>query len=463
MAGRILIVDDVATNRVILKVRLTAAFHDTLLAEDGATALRLMAETPPDLVILDLQLPDIHGLEVLAQMRAAPATRDVPVIVVTASRDTETRLACLRAGADEVFAKPADDQLLLARVRCLLRRRQSPGESLPFSTALAGPGLAEDPAPYARPGLVAVVLARTETGLLLKRDLARLSGHRVTLLSREDALADTAPSQPTLPGQRPEAFVIDASGERQVMAFSLLSELRANAIARHAGIALLCDSPAQAAMALDLGADEVAVADMSAHELSLRIDGLVRRARQAESRRANLRDNLRLAMTDPLTGLHNRRAGLVQLANIAEAAQMSGQGFAVMIVDLDRFKGINDRFGHAAGDAVLVDVARSLSNGMRPCDLLARIGGEEFLIALPGLTLAQAKTVGERLCAAVKSSPIALPGGGEVVVTVSIGVAVAAADTGSGGVGTVMDCADRALLTAKSGGRNRVTIGRSAA
>ena len=99
--------------------------------------------------------------------------------------------------------------------------------------------------------------------------------------------------------------------------------------------------------------------------------------------RASVEDRLRLAMTDPLTGLHNRRYAMAHLSRIAERAAVAGRTFALMILDLDRFKAINDTHGHAAGDAVLAEVAARLSAQLRPIDLVARIGGEEFLIALP--------------------------------------------------------------------------------
>ena len=218
-------------------------------------------------------------------------------------------------------------------------------------------------------------------------------------------------------------------------------------------------------MAFDLGAHDLAEAGGDPRELALRLAGLLRRKRMSDNLRATVRDGLRLAVIDPLTGLHNRRYGLNQLAGIAEAARVERACFAVMVVDLDRFKTVNDRWGHAAGDAVLVEVAQRLADNIRAGDLLARIGGEEFLIALPGAALPEARAVAERLCDVVKDRPIALPGGGSLRITTSIGLAVSqgGAPLQREAVQSVIDRADRALLTAKSAGRNRVTVDRSAA
>jgi two-component system cell cycle response regulator len=159
MHGRILIIDDVATNRIIYKVKLGGAFYEPLLAVDGQSGLAMARAERPDLILLDLTLPDMPGSEVLRNLRADPATRPIPVIVLTASRDAESRLAALAAGADDVMSKPISDQMLMARVRNLLRAR---GETGFVSSAWGMPahsvlGLAESPTAFQALGIVALV------------------------------------------------------------------------------------------------------------------------------------------------------------------------------------------------------------------------------------------------------------------------------------------------------------------
>ncbi|MBS7538109.1 GGDEF domain-containing protein [Ancylobacter lacus] len=162
------------------------------------------------------------------------------------------------------------------------------------------------------------------------------------------------------------------------------------------------------------------------------------------------------ARQDPLTGLPNLRAFREAVIRPAGAPQATPEPFAVVFVDVDHFKSINDRFGHGGGDLVLAAVARSLRVPLRPGDMVARIGGEEFAVLLPATGLAAAAAVGERLRAAVAALQVDL-GGVRVAVTVSVGVAVARHVGES--VDAVLRDADVAMYRAKAEGRNRVMSG----
>jgi two-component system cell cycle response regulator len=197
-------------------------------------------------------------------------------------------------------------------------------------------------------------------------------------------------------------------------------------------------------------------------EVVIRLRTQIQRKRMADRLRATMADGLRLALIDPLTGLYNRRYALPHITRIAERAQETGRSFAVMLLDLDRFKAVNDTYGHAAGDVVLAEVAQRIRNSLRGVDLVARIGGEEFLVALPDTALDAARGTAERLRRIIADRPIRLPGAlGEITVTASVGLAMGGADGVA--VEQVVDFADQALLGSKSEGRNLVTVSRSAA
>jgi two-component system, cell cycle response regulator len=461
MSGRILIVDDVATNRIVYRARLAAAFYEPMLATDGESCLAAAAEARPDLILLDLGLPDMSGHEVLRRLRMGPATRDIPVIVLTAATDSDTRLAAFAAGADDVIVKPAADQVLLARVRNLMRTRAE--SAFVDAGALAG-GLAEAASSFEPSATVAMVTGHGDTARALLQDLSGQLRDRLVVLSRAQALADAtaAPSGTDVP----DVFIIHDDSGDAAGALRLVSELKSHQATRHSAVCIVgrAGEGEDAAIAFDLGADDVVGSHVTATELAVRTRSVLRRKRQGDRSRARIEDNLRLAMVDPLTGLHNRRFAAAQLRSIAARALEEDADFAVMVVDLDRFKTVNDEHGHAAGDAVLVEVAQRLLANLRDSDLVARIGGEEFLVVLPQSSIPEARLVAERLCEALDERPIRLQSGDSIRVTVSIGVAVSdRATRGAMSVDGLVEQADLALRESKGAGRNQVTYRLSAA
>jgi diguanylate cyclase (GGDEF)-like protein len=162
------------------------------------------------------------------------------------------------------------------------------------------------------------------------------------------------------------------------------------------------------------------------------------------------------AVVDGLTGLLNRRALAQRLEELAAQARMTGEPVAVVAADLDRFKGVNDEHGHAKGDAVLVEVAYRMRKELRAFDLVYRLGGEEFLVVLPGANVEEAARLAETLRAAIAREPLA-----GIPITMSFGIA------GSGGgpldAEAVVAAADGALYAAKAQGRDRVVTAGSPA
>ena len=463
MVGKILIVDDVATNRIVMKVKLSAAGYRPVLAADGAACLALAARELPDLILMDLTLPDMTGLDLLRRLRADPVTRTIPVVMLTATNDGDARVQAFRAGVDDFLCKPLEGQVLLARIRAFMRARDQIDGFDTSKIGLPAFGMAEAAPIFIAPGTIAIVAQRSETAMRLRQEMALYLTDRVVIMTADEALSEGLKSDAS-----PDVFLIEADIGGAAGGLQLMSELRSRTNTRHAAMCILVPTGASigAAMAFDLGANDLIAATLPPEEAALRLVRLLLRKREADAARASVQDGLRLAMIDPLTGLHNRRYGIAQLAAIAERAHKDGTGYAVMVVDLDRFKSVNDRWGHAAGDAVLVELAGRLSRNLRNDDLLARIGGEEFLIALPDTDLPEARAIAERLCQAVQQDVVRLSDNIKIQVTVSIGLAIssgpgvpAAHDT----VSDIVDRADRALLIAKSEGRNQVTISRNAA
>ena len=207
--------------------------------------------------------------------------------------------------------------------------------------------------------------------------------------------------------------------------------------------------------ALELGATDILPRPIDAEELSARAKTQIRRKRYSDFLREKLDYSLEMAVTDALTGLHNRRYMAGQLQALVNRAVHGGSSVAVLLMDIDHFKSVNDSFGHDAGDEVLTEFAVRLATNVRAVDLPCRMGGEEFVVVMPGAELEDAHRVAERIRRDVASAPFRIMGGRESLsITISIGVAA------TNGVGDtpeqLMKRADEGVYEAKAGGRNKV-------
>ncbi|PWE29280.1 diguanylate cyclase response regulator [Maritimibacter sp. 55A14] len=454
MSGRILIVDDVATNRIVLKAKLAGAFYDVLLAEDGARALALARREAPDLILLDATMPGSDGFATCERLRADRATRHIPVILLTGRDDRGARLRALQAGADDVLSRPVSDRLLLARLRSLLRDKSAADELCARAQTCRALGL-ED-ASAAPPRIANVLVVCNDPGCARSRANAlglRLDA-RVAAAEARDVLAAGAG------GTEPDLLLICMDGAPLGPLRDLLSELRARGTTRDSALVVMLaqDDPGAGAAALDLGANDFVLRSAAPEELALRLRNQLRRKHYVDRLRASVRDGLRLAATDPLTGLSTRRYALSRLDRMTSQAAEYGRRFAVLLLDIDRFKRINDRFGHAAGDAVLAEVAARLRATLRRDALLARYGGEEFLAALPDTTLPAARLAAERMRRAIARKPFQIGAGLPLLnVTLSVGVVLSESDPCP--VAALIEVADGALYASKAGGRNQVRCG----
>ncbi|HUF26932.1 MAG TPA: diguanylate cyclase [Gemmatimonadaceae bacterium] len=303
---RILIVDDHEDNVELLRVRLEAWGFDTDAAADGEAALQSVREAPPDLILLDVMMPRVDGIEVARRIRADKALPFIPIIMQTALDSTEHKVEGLDAGADDYITKPIEFAELRARVKSMLR-------------------------------------------------IKRLQ-------------------------------------------------------------------------------EEVAERERELREMNERL--------------------LFISRTDVLTGVDNRRHLEERLREMWEHAQRLREALGCVMCDLDKFKSVNDTYGHQAGDAVLRQFAQILTREAREIDRVGRYGGEEFMLLVPGISLDDAVTFAERVRKAVEEHTFTFDGG-ELKRTASFGVA-AWPDAFLADCEALVKAADDALYVAKETGRNRV-------
>ncbi|HEX6118844.1 MAG TPA: PleD family two-component system response regulator [Dongiaceae bacterium] len=459
MSARVLVVDDIPANVRLLEAKLAAEYFEVMTASSGKEALALIEKQTPDIVLLDVMMPELDGFEVCKRLRANPRTRFLPVVMVTALSDQADRVRGLEAGADDFLTKPVNDLALFARVRSLVRlkmimdewrmREQTSGAFDVLSTE-AEP--AEEDHGAAKVLLVegfAPAAQRISTILAADKDVVEVAA------GSADAMLRSAKGNYDL--------VITGLQIGQEDGLRLCSNLRSADETRQVPILLIVDEfeMPRLVKGLDLGVSDYLMKPIDANELLARVRIQVRRRRYQDRLRTNYERSLSMALTDVLTGVYNRRYALRHMEGLMKRVADTGKPLSVLVCDLDRFKSVNDTFGHAAGDAVLKQFAQRATQSMRNIDMVARFGGEEFVILLPDTEGDNALKAAERLCKKIAGAPMEVADApdGKLTVTVSIGVAsTTMAIPGE----DLIKLADAALYRAKQGGRNQVCADPSA-
>lgn len=449
MTARILIVDDIETSAAHLTLKMQSEYFDVVSTHDGFNALRLAVEWHPDLILLDVMMPGMDGFETCRRLKADQRTLHIPVIMITALDGSAERLRGFECGADDFLSKPVDHDTLLARLKGLVRLKRLLDEWRARSHTTRALGLATDAgAERSVAGTSALIIDDWDSGSDRVRDALDLEGI-IARRARDEA----------------EALELCAHGAFDLLVLSLAirvkdplrlaSRLRAADAARHVPMLLIAepDQCADIARKFDLGANEWLVRPVDRHELRLRARNQIRRKLYQDMLRADLDRALELALTDPLTGLYNRRYLLRHLENLLAGHQ---NDIAVMMIDLDDFKQVNDRYGHAAGDRALTLVSGVLKHEMRVIDLVARFGGEEFAVVMPATGAEDALSAGERLRRTIEQLSFEPTSGVRHTLTASIGIAVAPGGDLTGEA--LVKRADDALYAAKQTGRNRVRV-----
>jgi two-component system cell cycle response regulator len=452
MTARILVVDDVAANVKLLEARLSAEYFDVVTASCGTEALEICARGECDIVLLDVMMPDMDGFEVCRRLKANPVTHFVPVVMVTALDSPSDRVRGLEAGADDFLTKPVSDIVLIARVRSLTRLKMMTDELRMRAITSLEIGIQ-------RPERDAVADQGKGGRILLVDDRSSSYERLAPLLAAEHHVdVETNPA---------DALFHAAEGNYDLMIVSLslenfdglrlCSQARSLERTRHMPILAISDADNNARLlrGLEIGVNDYLLRPVDKNELLARARTQIRKRRYTDHLRDNVQNSIEAAITDALTGLYNRRYMESHLATLAEQASARAKPLALMMIDIDYFKSINDGHGHDAGDDVLREFAVRIRKSIRGIDLACRYGGEEFVVVMPETDLGVAGMVAERIRRAIASNPFSVSSGqNRLDVTISIGLATL--DAKGEQIADVLKRADQALYRAKRDGRNRV-------
>ena len=454
MTARILVVDDIPANVKLLEARLLAEYFDVLTADDGYKALAICEQAHVDVILLDIMMPGIDGFEVCERLKANPRTSHIPVVMVTALDQPSDRVRGLKAGADDFLTKPVNDLQLISRVKSLvrlktlsdeLRIRSDTAQDLTLQDMMksaAGQDAQDD---------VAQVLLVDGRGCSQERIVRALKPVAdITAISDPQAALFEA-------AENPFDLVIVNTNFDDYDPLRLCSQLRSLERTRFLPLLLVTEHGDDQVIvrALDLGVNDYIIRPIDPNELVARTLTQIKRKRYNDRLRLSVRHTIELAVTDALTGLHNRRYLDNHMKVLFARATARGRPLSVCITDIDRFKSVNDTHGHDAGDEVLKEVAARIRSTVRGADLACRFGGEVFVVVMPDTDSAAAALIAERLRNIIEQTPFVLKStGASLNITASLGIACSR--SGAETPEQLLKQADRALYDAKNSGRNRV-------
>ncbi|MGI9382393.1 MAG: PleD family two-component system response regulator [Methyloligellaceae bacterium] len=452
MTARVLVVDDIQANVKLLEARLTAEYFEVLTARNGPDALELCASEGADVVLLDVMMPGMDGFEVCRRLKGDPKCQHIPVIMVTALDQPSDKVQGLEAGADDFLTKPVDDVALITRVKNLARLKTLTDEMLmraSTSEQMGLPGGPDGSAPLS--GLGGRVLLVEDHERSARRILDNLSSEQTI-----EVQGDPQAAMLGLPDGNYDLLVVSLNLQT-ADGLRLCSQVRSIDRTRHLPILILVEpgDDARLLRGLDMGVNDYLMRPIDKNEMLARVRTQIKRKRYADLLKSRIEESVELAITDGLTGLHNRRYMESHLQTLVEEAAQRGKPLSLMIADIDFFKSVNDTFGHDVGDVVLKEFAARVRQYTRGIDLACRYGGEEFVVVMPDTDLAKAYVVAERMRQCVAGQPFEIDGQNKMLeITASVGVACLEHpdDTPE----TVLKRADQALYCAKKDGRNRV-------
>lgn len=452
---KVLIADDSPVTLASLEKVLSAGLFQTIQAANGREAIDKAICELPDLIMLDVMMPEMNGFEVAKTLKEDARTRSIPIIMVTALEGPEHEHTGREAGAEEYLSKPVRPQELITRANSLIALRQYRDQlairnNSQWSFIVDKHSDDAGPEPLKEAPLVLLVEDNESDAEIVRHFLKDLPIRLEHLTNGADAVA------------------LCLSGKVDLMLLDiLLPGLNGFEVSRRVKASEKCrDIPIVVITCLEdmdsrlkcieLQADDFLVKPIIGRELQARVKILLEKKSQLDKLRSHYEEALNSAVVDWLTGLYNH--GYFKKFLDLEIKKSLRQRYPVTLImmDIDNFKAVNDAYGHPAGDVILQEMAQVIRKSVREVDLVARYGGDEFAVVLPYSDGQGALQVARRIDEAIKTYGFSPPAKAEKTrLTVSMGVAGYPEDAVH--VDELIHSADQKLYAAKVKGKNRIS------
>ncbi|MBF0451236.1 MAG: response regulator [Candidatus Magnetomorum sp.] len=452
---KILIVDDERLNVKMLERQLKEYNYEILSAYCGEDALDLARNELPDLIILDIMMPGIDGFEVTRDIRSDKMTADIPIILLTVLDSKEDRIRGLNIGADDFLNKPIMFEELLARVRSLLRLKAFHEQVKGYKKirqSFFPPDCVTQKDPQSDDDTLLILVQQSDD---TDENIDQwIEGSPFDIIRQRDIPKTLS----IINNKHISVVLIDDSVSKKDVHY-LCQSIRNVAHQKNTQIVFL-----SGAENLDQYIDDnihcpddFVVKPFSASELNARLMVMSKKKKRLDSLSHRFENALHAAMTDPLTTLYNKNYFYHFLDKEVRRVKRHKTPLAIMMIDIDNFKAINDQYGHLIGDIILKDTAQLIKKCIREVDMAARFGGEEFTVILPYTDEAGAIIVGERIKNAVAQYIYEYPGSDTTYhITVSIGIVICQNHPLDGK--TMVQMADDLMYQSKHKGKNLVTV-----
>lgn len=451
---KILVVDDDELNLKLLSTQLSLKGYSIYTADNGKAALDIVEKNNPDLILLDIMMPEMDGYEVTSRLKSDPERKNIPIILVTALTGDDDKRKGLDAGADEFINKPINAPELEARIVSLLKLKEyreqlkSRKESQNLMIQECGDVSFTRKKQDNLPSVLVVEDDRKSLNLLTSY-LSSMPCNIEVVHTGEEALK-------VVSEKKIDVMLLDLMLPT-MDGFEVCRKVKENEKSYPVQIVMVTglSDTASKVKGIEAGTDDFLIKPIDRDELQARLMALFKKKAYLDQLLEKVGNAFQVAITDRLTGIYNHGYFKHYLNMEYKRSKRQGHALGLLMIDVDDFKKFNDTYGHPCGDQLLQKVAKIIKDNIREVDFAARYGGEEFAVLLPYVDLNRARTIAERLLGKINSFSCleSAPG---VAVSVSIGLSLFPeyAQTPE----KLVRSADEALYTAKRRGKNCVSV-----